>query len=112
MHNGPQNSNSDLVPPQSPRVAHVVFNLSLDKGFDYAIPPALAGQIRAGSRVRVSFGHSERSGFVVSVAAQSSHEGELKPIIALEKQNEQIPSHLLGLAEWIAAYYCCPKEHA
>lgn len=112
MHNGPQNSNSDLVTPQSPRVAHVVFNLSLDKGFDYAIPPALAGQIRAGSRVRVSFGHSERSGFVVSVAAQSSHEGELKPIIALEKQNEQIPSHLLGLAEWIAAYYCCPKEHA
>ncbi|NMA47047.1 MAG: primosomal protein N' [Lentisphaerae bacterium] len=96
----------------SARVAQVVFNLSLDKGFDYAIPPALRGQLRAGSRVRVSFGHSERSGFVVSVSAKSRHPGRLKPILALEKQNEQIPSQLLGLAEWLARYYCCPKEHA
>ena len=35
------------------RIAEVLFDLSLDHGFDYAVPPQLLGQVRAGMRVRV-----------------------------------------------------------
>ena len=42
--------------------AEVVFDLSLDKVFDYAVPPGLRGQIQAGSRVRAPVRTYEKSG--------------------------------------------------
>ena len=92
-------------------IAKVIFDLSLDKDFDYSIPPHLEGKVRVGSRVRVSFRTSERSGFVVALKPRSDF-ADVKPILALESEREQIPDHLVWLAEWMADYYCCPKEHA
>lgn len=91
-------------------VAQVIFSLSLDRVFDYSVPPALRGQVREGSRVKVEFKHGERSGYVVAMKATSPY--KLKPILCLEGEREQIPKGLIWLAEWMSDYYCCPKEHA
>lgn len=95
---------------QHPYIAEVLFDLSLDKGFDYVVPPQLLGQVKAGSRVRVPLKKSERTGYVVRMKT-SSEVNNPRPIIALENQRQQIPEPLLALGDWIADYYCCPREH-
>jgi primosomal protein N' (replication factor Y) len=89
----------------------VVFNLSLDKGFDYFIPEALLGQVRPGTRVKVNLRQSVRSGYVIAVKGQSEYD-DLRPILELESTRQQIPTPLLRLGDWLADYYCCPREHA
>jgi primosomal protein N' (replication factor Y) len=95
------------------RIARIVVNLSLDREFDYRIPDHLARRIRVGSRVRVPFGkgNSTRVGYVVAVTGYSKHP-ELKDILAVEGDREQIPGTLVDLAQWMARYYCCTKEQA
>jgi primosomal protein N' (replication factor Y) len=94
-------------------VARIVLNLSLDREFDYRIPLHLQGRVRVGSRVRIPFGkgNSTRVGYVVGLA-DSSVWPDLKDILALEGEREQIPDHLVRLSQWIADYYCCTKEQA
>ena len=92
-------------------IAQVVFSLSLDRDFDYLVPDALRGRVRVGSRVRVQFNTGERSGYVVAMKSHSDY-WPLKPVVALESEKEQIPEALVWLADWMADYYCCPKEHA
>ena len=94
-----------------PTIARVVVNLSLDREFDYRIPERLRGQVHAGTRVVVPFGHSERIAYVVGLAADSTFHG-LKEIVRLENEKERIPEKLITLAQWIADYYCCPRELA
>ncbi len=91
--------------------AEVVFDLSLDKVFDYAVPPGLRGQIQAGSRVRAPFRTYEKSGYVLKLKAQSDYP-QVRELLGLESRERQIPPNLLRLAAWIADYYCCPLEHA
>jgi primosomal protein N' (replication factor Y) len=92
-------------------IAQVVFSLSLDRDFDYLVPAELRGRVRVGSRVRAPFNTSEKSGYVVAIKSQSDY-WPLKPLLALESEKEQIPESLVWLADWMADYYCCPKEHA
>lgn len=94
-------------------IARVVTNLSLDREFDYRIPEELLGRVRVGSRVRVPFGRgsSERVGYVVGLADESSFD-RLKEILGVEEDNAQIPENLVRLAQWIADYYCCTREQA
>jgi len=92
-------------------VARVVTDLGLDREFDYSVPPDLEGRVRPGSRVIVPFGRSSRVGYVVGLKPTSDFP-QLKAIAALEGEGEQIPAPLLKLADWIATYYCCPREHA
>ena len=51
------------------RFARVLPDLSLDKTFDYKIPMGMA--LRPGSRVRIPFGRTERTGYVVALVAES-----------------------------------------
>ena len=99
------------MPIQPPAIARVVVNLSLDREFDYRIPERLRGQVHAGTRVVVPFGHSERVAYVVGLAADSTVHG-LKEILRLENEKERIPEKLITLAQWMADYYCCPRELA
>ena len=39
-----------------PKIAKVLLDLSLDRTFDYAIPPEIASAVRIGMRVMVPFG--------------------------------------------------------
>lgn len=91
-------------------IARVITDLALDRVFDYAIPPELAQEIRAGSRVQVPFGHGTRDGFVLELAETSPYEN-LKSIIALSGE-AHIPEKLVDLGKWLADYYCCSREQA
>jgi primosomal protein N' (replication factor Y) len=94
-------------------VARVVTELGLDREFDYLIPPELASRLHPGIRVVVPFGRSTRKGCVVGIKAASEVPADrLKAIAAIDGEGDQIPASLLRLADWIARYYCCPREHA
>ena len=95
-----------------PRIARVLLDLSLDRNFDYAVPPDLAAEIRVGMRVIVPFGTSgERPAYVVAFA-ESSPYPTLKPILSICRDNTSLPDALIRLGEWMADYYCCARETA
>ena len=56
-----------------PMIAKVITDLSLDKVFDYQIPPEIEADIRPGTRVRVPFVNSFRLGFVLELAERSDY---------------------------------------
>ena len=71
--------------PEGRAVARVLLDSALpqlDHLFDYAVPDDLAGELRAGQRVRVPFrSQSRRShGYVIGFAERSDFAGELQPI--------------------------------
>ena len=54
-------------------IARVIVDVSLDREFDYAIPPELADAVQIGSRVSVPFGHRHVAGYVVGIVKTASH---------------------------------------
>ena len=94
-------------------IVRVVTELSLDRGFDYLVPPELEGKIRVGSAVTVPFGRTLREGVVLSIPESSPYPfSKLKPIAGLCTTRADIPEKLIELGLWIAEYYCCSQEHA
>ena len=95
-----------------PKIAHVLLDLSLDRSFDYAVPPEIADAIRIGMRVMVPFGNGgERVAYVVAFAEFSTFPS-LKSILAICDDNKSLPDSLIRLSEWMADYYCCARETA
>ncbi|WP_176012896.1 primosomal protein N' [Victivallis sp. Marseille-Q1083] len=94
------------------RIARVIVDLSLDKAFDYLIPPPLAARIVIGVRVRVPFGNSFRLGYVLALSDHSDFEEQLKTIESLGDGRTQLPEALIKLGSWMAEYYCCTQEQA
>jgi len=92
-------------------IARVSLEIALRKEFDYAIPPGLAGQIEAGSRVQVPFGARKVFGTVTALAEESAH-AHLKPILKVIGAQTLVTPKVLRLARWIADYYCCAPETA
>lgn len=94
-------------------VAGVLMNLSLDRPFDYLVPPELTDLVAPGVRVNVPFGknNAPREACVASVR-QVTEPGELKSILSVCAGRPVIPRNLLKLGEWIASYYCCTREQA
>ena len=94
-------------------IAKVIYDLSLDREFDYRIPAALEGKVRIGSAVTVPCGHSMREGWVFDLAERSAYtKGELKEISDLSTRRAAIPEKLVELGRWMAEYYCCTQEQA
>jgi primosomal protein N' (replication factor Y) len=52
----------------------------LDRLFDYAVPDSLAGEVQAGSRVRIRFAGRLVDGYVIERASTSEHTGRLAAI--------------------------------
>ena len=94
-----------------PGIARVVVDLSLDREFDYLIPPELADAVRVGARVIVPFGRSTRAGFVVGIADRSDYP-RLKAIREVVGRKALIEERITELARWIADYYIAPIETA
>ncbi len=92
-------------------IARVSLEIALRKEFDYAIPPALAGQVDVGSRVQVPFGSRKILGVVTAIAEESGH-AQLKPIIKVIGAQTLVTPKVLKLARWIGEYYCCAPEIA
>ena len=95
-----------------PKIAKVLLDLSLDRSFDYAVPPEMAGEIRIGMHVMVPFGSGgERAAFIVAFAETSPYPS-LKSIRSICRDNTSLPDSLIRLSEWMADYYCCARETA
>ena len=92
-------------------IAKVVVDVAVDKEFDYLIPPALASQVKLGSRVNLSFGSRTTQGYVVGFSESSGHP-KLKAIDSVVGDKPYIAEKLLKLARWMADYYCAPVELA
>lgn len=94
-------------------VARIALNLSLDRFFDYRIPEHLLGKVRTGSKVNIPFGNglALRSGYVMEISDRSEFP-DLRAIDSICANSPEIPDPLLKLAEWMALYYCCPRELA
>lgn len=94
-------------------IAKVITDISLDREFDYLIPPELEKVIRTGSAVVVPFGKTTRSGYVLSTAESSSYDqNKLRYLAGIAPDRAAIPENLIKLGRWIAEYYCASQEHA
>ena len=94
------------------KIARVIVDLSLDKGFDYNIPDSLAGKIHIGVQVKVPFGKSLRLGYVLNIIAHSEYPEQLKDIHSVCEHHSRIPEPLVKLGRWMSEYYCCSREQA
>ncbi|MCQ2378304.1 MAG: primosomal protein N' [Victivallaceae bacterium] len=94
-------------------IAKVITDVSLDREFEYVVPPELEKVLRCGSAVVVPFGRSRREGYVLSLGQRAEfREDKLKAVSGLSPVRASIPEKLVELGRWMAEYYCCPLEHA
>lgn len=94
-------------------IARVIIDLSLDKGFDYNIPPHLTEQIKVGTQVVVPFGRSLRKGYVLNLLNEDQSDfPDRKDIDSIGGRHTYIPEPLVDLGRWMAEYYCCSSEQA
>ncbi len=93
------------------KFARVVTDLALDRVFDYKIPDSLKETAVPGARVEVPFGHTRKTGFIVSITDYSDYpHHRIKPISKVIDKEPLIPHTLIKLGEWVARYYCCSIE--
>ena len=85
----------------------VVFEIPMEKAFDYAVPAEFMDKIFLGCRVKVSFGHRKMVGYIVGISDQSEVK-KTKPILEIVDEQPIFSEELLNLAQWIASYYICP----
>ncbi len=75
----------------------------LDRVFDYAIPDALADEVRPGVRVRVRFAGRLVNGFVVGIESESEH--DVRPIERILGPDAVLTAEVSELAERVAEHY-------
>ncbi|HBL18789.1 MAG: primosomal protein N' [Elusimicrobia bacterium GWA2_69_24] len=90
------------------RIAEIAIPRPLDRTFDYEVPPALAGAVMPGARVRVPFGpRAGLTGFVMAV-----RDGEpampLKSVAAAPDPAPLLLPEQVELALWLSRRYCAP----
>jgi primosomal protein N' (replication factor Y) (superfamily II helicase) len=90
-------------------VASVVLSSGPEQAFDYLVPPALAGQVEPGRRVRVPLGRANRPllGYCVAVASRPAGLRQLKPLLDLVDNRRLLSPAMLRLTKWIAEHYLC-----
>jgi len=88
---------------------------SLDKTFQYIVPPGMEKDICIGSLVLVPFGKSDRTlkGYVMNLSDRPAFDiSKTKSIIGVEKQGIAVETHLLSLAAWIKQNYGSSMNNA
>lgn len=88
------------------RYANVVFGIPVEGPFDYLIPRHLENKIKAGSRVRVTFGFKKKVGFVVKLSNTTKIKN-LKPLLEVIDSEPILDANLLKLTKWVSEYYSC-----
>ena len=93
----------------APLLADVIVPLALSGTFTYLVPPALAGEVRQGSRVLVSFGKKKLyTAIVLRLPGTTPPEGiELKPILEVIDADPIVTAEQLELWHWLSTYYMC-----
>ena len=91
-------------------IAQVVFNLPMERAFDYVVPAAWGRAIQRGARVEAPFGPRRRIGYVAALRDQSAV-AHPKALLRLIDHAPVLTSEQWDLAAWIAeAYYCSLGE--
>ena len=79
---------------------------SFDKLYDYAVPEEMTDSIKAGCRVKVSFGHGLRQGMIMSLHEVEDISG-LKKLSYLIDKEPVMSEELLSLAEFMKQRCYC-----
>jgi primosomal protein N' (replication factor Y) len=96
---------------ETPRIARVIVELSLDREFDYTVPVHLDGRLTIGSRVEVPFGKGRQFGFVIGFKEHSLFP-DLKEIARTVGDGSYLDEEVIRLARFISDYYGCAFETA
>ena len=81
----------------------VVFDVPLDRTFDYLVPADLEGRVKAGLRVTAPFGRLLTTGLVVGTSDRSAFAGQplMKEIACVLDERPVFGSDLFALADFI-----------
>ncbi len=91
--------------------AQVVLDVSLDRVFDYSVPPELVATAVPGARVRTPFGRRTAVGYIIGTSDTTRVDPKLlKPIISVEGDRPFLLPGIVELTRWIASYYLAPIE--
>src|SRR6266513_262880 len=91
------------------KFARVIIDRAIRRELDYAIPESLSARVGIGARVRVPFRDRRALATVVALLEETNTKG-IREIEAVIGEGPTLSQPLLGLARWIASYYCCPIE--
>ena len=84
-----------------------------DRPFHYRVPPALAGRLDRGQRVRVPFGPRTVVGWVLGAVDQPDLPApEIRDVAAIVDPEPLLTPELLDLGLWLADQYCCLRAQA
>ena len=87
-------------------IAQVVFNLPLDRPFDYAVPAEFAECLKPGARVLAPFGPRRLIGYVISLKSTSAF-AHPKSLLRLIDDAPLLQPDQLRLAGWLSQRYYC-----
>lgn len=89
-------------------VATIVIPAGFEKPLDYIVPDALADRVKAGCRVRVPLGRSDRpvEAYVVDVQTKAI-DRPLKNVLDAIDDRALVAPPMLRLTRWIAEHYLC-----
>ncbi|MGQ0720567.1 MAG: replication restart helicase PriA [Candidatus Eiseniibacteriota bacterium] len=90
----------------APIVADVALPVPIRRTFAYRVPAELAGTLRVGCRVNVSFGSRAVTGFVVGFDPSDAPE-RLKSVRSIVDEEPLVDEQLLRLTRWIADRTLC-----
>ena len=91
--------------------AKIVFDLPLEKSFDYLIPSHLRNRIAAGVCVKVTLGTKKLTGIVLETTDKSAFE-RLKEIKFIDEQYPPLDSSQIAIAFKLNSYYGCSLGQA
>ena len=90
------------------KIAVSAATYTIDKPYDYLIPPALAGTLRPGMRAAVPFGVGNRvSDGIVLALGEREDAQKLKYVLALLDEEPVLDPDFIQLALWMREHYFC-----
>jgi len=89
-----------------PKIAQIVVGLPVEGPFDYSIGKDFQKPIAIGQRVRVSFNHRNRIGFIIGVK-QKSRFKKLNPVLSLLDKDPILDTKAFKLTKALSEYYGC-----
>jgi len=92
-------------------IVQVVFNLPIDRAFDYLVPDEWQGALRPGMRVLAPFGPRRLIGMAIRLKS-TSRVTHPKPLLRRLDAQPVLQPDGLRLARWLADYYCCSLGQA
>ncbi len=88
--------------------ADVVFNVPIDKAYQYKVPENLLSKIGVGKLVSVELGKRTECGCVVRLSDKLEiDEAKIKPIKRIVTPEYYIDDEIIEFSKWIANYYIC-----